>query len=455
MGVDVPYQANGPAPANSRLGPSTSTDDLYLQLGLKLDGLSARLPWNQTLHYLLREIFSPAEAELMISMPYGTSTLETLSKTTRLEEPDLVTLLEGLCSKGLIMDLWIDGTYRYIPSPLVAGMHEIIRALEVESHATDYSSKLLYQYFDTGFYYKANSNPEMQVSVFRILPYVEALGQGIQCLEHEHPSWIVDSADKCAVGSCSFKNVRTPVSSKKCQAPKEACVFFDHIADYQVRHNLARYISKAELKEMLVSSKENGLLLAVENVRQKVSFMCQCCSCCCFLLDGLKRYGLSTSTLASGYVAQIDEEMCDGCSRCVDACPVNAIQMVPLYLGPQEEYSETTARIDAQKCLGCGICGILCPTGALSLSRHKKRIVRPDTTFQRIMLQCLERGTLQNQLFDSPDNLAHKALRYILGTFFKFLPINRALMSTAIRKLFLTALETAFTAANKDELLQI
>jgi len=48
------------------------------------------------------------------------------------------------------------------------------------------------------------------------------------------------------------------------------------------------------------------------------------------------------------------------------------------------------------------------------------------TTFERIILQCLERGTLQNQLFDNPASLTHAFARACLGGFLRLTPVKRA-----------------------------
>lgn len=43
----------------------------------------------------------------------------------------------------------------------------------------------------------------------------------------------------------------------------------------------------------------------------------------------------------------------------------------------------------------------------------------PKTTIERIILQCLERGNLQNQLFDTPQSATHKFMRSFIEGFLK------------------------------------
>ena len=98
-------------------------------------------------------------------------------------------------------------------------------------------------------------------------------------------------------------------------------------------------------------------------------------------------------------------------------------------------------RIDTSVCLGCGVCALGCKTGALKLIKRGQRVLHPETTFERIILQCLERGTLQNQLFDDPNSITQQALRRIVGGFLRLTPVKRALMSDALRSRFLGAMK--------------
>ena len=83
--------------------------DVYRKLGRKMDNLTMRAPWNEALHAILRELYSPEEADLAVMMPYGLSTIDQIERATTYDRTRLQKLLEGLCTKGLIMDLWMHG----------------------------------------------------------------------------------------------------------------------------------------------------------------------------------------------------------------------------------------------------------------------------------------------------------------------------------------------------------
>ena len=80
-------------------------------------------------------------------------------------------------------------------------------------------------------------------------------------------------------------------------------------------------------------------------------------------------------------------------------------------------------------------------------------MIHPETTFERIILQCLERGTLQYQLFDDPGRLSHKAMRGIVGGFLRLTPVKKALMSDALRSRFLSAIAAGAARSGKGEVL--
>ena len=100
-----------------------------------------------------------------------------------------------------------------------------------------------------------------------------------------------------------------------------------------------------------------------------------------------------------------------------------------------------TPQIDSSLCLGCGVCALHCPNGSCQLTKREQRVIHPESTFERLMLQCLERGTLQNQLFANPRSINHIFMRAFVGAFLKLPPIKKALLSDKLRSGFLHALK--------------
>jgi formate hydrogenlyase subunit 6/NADH:ubiquinone oxidoreductase subunit I len=131
--------------------------------------------------------------------------------------------------------------------------------------------------------------------------------------------------------------------------------------------------------------------------------------------------------VSSNYIPKREEEDCTACGACAEACPINAIEIL----------SDGNPKVDKGICIGCGVCALKCPTEALRLVRREQKVLHPEDTFERVILQCLERGTLQNLMFDNPQSITHSFMRGFVGGFLKLPPVKKALMSDTLRSSFL------------------
>ncbi len=127
--------------------------------------------------------------------------------------------------------------------------------------------------------------------------------------------------------------------------------------------------------------------------------------------------------------------------------------MVPIE-NPQTKKPKN-AIVDESICLGCGVCALTCHKDAIKLVRREQRVICPETTFERVILACLERGTLQNQLFDDPQNITHQFLRGFIGGFLRLPPVKRALMSDQLRSRFLAALKSGVQKQDQAWLIEM
>lgn len=422
--------------------------DIYHRLGLTLDGFDVRAPWNQALAAILRELYSEDEAELVVRMPLAPASFKSVLRITKYPEPKLRRLLEGLCAKGLVMDLFIKGELRYMISPLMIGLYEF--TMMRTGPDLDYKTwaKLFRRYLEDGpSFFEANCNNGQKVSFLRALPHEEAVlpSAYTEVLDHEKAEAIIEGADKLAIGFCSCRHEKQHTGRKQCETPLETCASFGPAADYLIRNDMAREVSREIMRENLARGKELGLVLETDNVRKNVRFLCFCCGCCCNMLLGLTRYGFPNFVLTSNFIARVDEGVCQGCGRCARACPVQAVGM----RAGQGTQTGERPEIDVSICLGCGVCGLECPSGAARLVPRKQRLLLPETTFHRVLLQSLERGNLENFLFDNPNSQAHGFARGLVGGFLRLSPVKKALMSDALRSTFLSALGAGVTLLGK------
>ena len=198
---------------------------------------------------------------------------------------------------------------------------------------------------------------------------------------------------------------------------------------------LGKPVPKGEARELLAMAKEKRLVLNADNVRKDASFICLCCSCCCNVLGSIRRFGLPNLLVTSRFIAELDGSHCTGCGACVAACPIEAIRMGEAPAGGGVR--DRRPSVDASFCIGCGVCGLACRPRAMRLVLRTQRVILPETTVERVILQALERGTLQNFIVDNPNLGSARFLRALLGAFLALPPVKRIMMSDGFRSRFL------------------
>ena len=150
-----------------------------------------------------------------------------------------------------------------------------------------------------------------------------------------------------------------------------------------------------------------------ENARERVSFICNCCGCCCEALLAARRFGFLHPVHTSNFVLALDATNCNGCSKCVDACPVEALSLVSA--NDPKMKRRKVARLSEDLCLGCGVCVGTCPKDCVRLESRPERVITPLNSAHRVVLQAIERGQLQDLIFDNRALASHRAMAAILG----------------------------------------
>ena len=418
--------------------------DIYKQLGEKLDGSIVRMPWNQPMKEMLTALYTPAEAELILAMPYRPASLERIANLTRIDQTKLQYMLDGLCKKGLVCDIWNETQYQYMVSPFVVGFFEFTMMRTGKDLPQKKWAELFQAYmFGNNDFFAANFEDDQQVSIMRTLPYEETVANDphVEVLDYERAEALIQDKKSFAVGICSCRHEKHHLGERQCTVPLDTCTTIGDGAEFLIRNNLARRSSKEEMLDILDRSKELGFTLTADNVKQDVGFICHCCGCCCNLLNGVRHTGYTNILISSSFVAECNTEECIGCGVCERKCPVDAISMQPQYGAVIDgKRPNKVAVIDTDRCLGCGVCALQCKPKALMLVKATKRIIHPEDTFERAILQSLERGTLQNLLFDNPNSTAETFMRSVIGGFLKLPAVKKQLMGDKLRSRFLDTL---------------
>ncbi|MFZ2400142.1 MAG: 4Fe-4S binding protein [Smithella sp.] len=258
---------------------------------------------------------------------------------------------------------------------------------------------------------------------------------------------------KFSIGLCSCRHEKHHVDEKKCDIPLDTCTSFGYGADYLIRNKMAKEVSKSEMLDHFARSREMGLVFCADNVQKNITFICHCCGCCCNILLGISKFGYPNFVVTSNYIPKIDEKLCIGCGKCAKACKIDAIQMVAIE--KPETKKKKDAKINKDFCIGCGVCALSCTTKALQLVKRDKRVILPETTFERIILQALDAGTLQNHIFDNPQSMTQEFMRGFMGGFFKIPSVKKALLSDALRSTFLATMKMGVQVQGKGWLTKL
>jgi ferredoxin len=190
--------------------------------------------------------------------------------------------------------------------------------------------------------------------------------------------------------------------------------------------------------DLLQQAVGRNLVQFGENVREQVAFICNCCGCCCEALLAAKRFSTLSPIATTNFLPEVKEVDCNGCGKCVEACPVEAMGLVSA--GDPRRAKRKKAKVQHNLCLGCGTCIRTCARNALSLHPRGRRVLTPVSTAHRTVLMAIERGKLQNLIFDNQAHWNHRAMAAILGAILKLPPIKQVMASRQMKSIYLDKL---------------
>ena len=284
---------------------------------------TAKAAWQD----ILETLFSPDDAALAAKLPVLPTSVERIAGRVRLEKESVRARLETMADRGLVLDLTDrrSGETLYMLAPPMVGLFEFSMMRLADHLPKAKLAKAYDAYLDDPSFMEEASGAD---TVFgRALAHEAALTGDLlsEVLDWERAGALVDDASRLGITNCFCRHKALHVGTA-CDAPLEMCLSLNGGAEYLIRHGLSREISREEGLEVLAAAREAGLVHIADNVQEKVTYICSCCSCCCEELHSV-RVGHSV-VVPSGFQPLIDPESCNGCARCLRACPVEAISLV-------------------------------------------------------------------------------------------------------------------------------
>ncbi len=416
------------------MGHTVTKVDSYTLLQERLDRFVTGAPESAVFMQILRLLFSPEEAELARHIPTLPTPLPKLARRLNLPEDELHDTLRAMAERGLVMDFERKGVSYFALPPVVIGFFEYTFMRTRDDVPLAELARLFdeYMYRDGRF---AQAVFAGQTQIGRSLVREEALPDGdhVEVLDWERASYLVQSAKAHAVSLCACRHKASHLGHA-CDQPQRTCLTLNFAADMLVRSGNAERISMSEAMATLEMCKEAGLAQTADNVKHNVSYICNCCGCCCGMMQAIRRFDIRHAIVTSNWIMDIDLEKCTGCGICAKACPVLALS-----LAETRENGRRKRWIvrDADLCLGCGTCYGTCKFDAIRMEPREQRVFTPEHTVDRVIAMAIERGKLADLLFDNPETFTHRSLERMIRVLERTPPVKAALAIQPLRSRFL------------------
>ena len=283
----------------------------YDNLISRLNKFPQGAPPSETLYKILNILFDEKEAEYISKLPIKAFTSKDAAKRWKLSADDSREILDSLAARALLIDIFKNGETYYILPPPMAGFIEfsMMRIREdIDQHSL---GQLLYQYMNVEEDFVKELFFGSETKMVRAFANESVLPEHdhIEIMDYEKATGVIKGAEHIGISTCYCRHKMEHVG-KNCSAPMEICMTFGNVADSLIRSKYAKRITTEECLSLLDKAYEHDLVQIGENVRNEVSFICNCCSCCCEALLAAKKFGTSHTIATTAFLPEINNEKC-------------------------------------------------------------------------------------------------------------------------------------------------
>jgi ferredoxin len=407
----------------------------YDELVKRLNKFPQGAPPSETLFKILNVMFSEEEALLVSKLPIKPFTALTASKAWKKTVEESSVILNELASRALLIDVEVNGNATYSLPPPMAGFFEF-SLMRVGGKADQkVLAELFHQYINVEDEF-VKELFTMPTALGRTFVHEETVDdKSLYVLDYERATEVIKTASHIGVGTCYCRHKKEHLG-EVCDAPMEICMTFNNTADSLIKHGYAKRITEQECLDLLDVAKEHNLVQFGENVQNNVAFICNCCSCCCEALVGARKTGFSQS-IRSNFIASVIEELCVGCGKCVEVCPMEALSLISKH---DIKKNKKIAILTGENCIGCGVCVNVCNPEAIEMKARDKKVLTPIDITHRVVIEAIDKGKLQNLIFDNQAHFNHRVLAAILGVILKLPPIKQIMASEQVKSKYLVKL---------------
>ncbi len=408
----------------------------YRKLSERINRFPQGAPPTELLFQILEVLFTPAEAELVALLPIKPFTAEAAARLWKKSETEARNILEALAARGMMLDIDSRHGQTFVLPPPMAGFFEFSMMRIGDHYDQKLLAELFYQYLNVeeDFVKALFATGETQIGRVFVNERVLTAENTLHVLDYERASQVVETASHIGIGACYCRHKLSHLG-RNCEAPMEICMTFNSTASSLIKHGIARNVDKAECHDLLAQARDYNLVQFGENVRERVAFICNCCGCCCEAMLAAKRFAVLNPISTTNFLPTIAEDKCSGCMKCADVCPVEAMGVVSA--GDPRHHKRKKAKVNEEICLGCGVCARACNKQAIGLKPRAQRVITPVNTAHRAVVMAIERGKLQNLIFDNQALASHRAMAAILGVILKLPPLKQVMASQQMKSHYL------------------
>ncbi|MEW6003442.1 MAG: 4Fe-4S binding protein [Nitrospirota bacterium] len=362
-------------------------EKIYKQLAKHLSSLGMGYPEKGELLEILRENFTPQEAEVALAIPTETIPFDPVPVAKILPhlsipQEELEQILSNLAQRGLLFSKEMkNGETGYALQQFGYGFPQTFFWRGVNTPNAKKMADLIVKYSRSEQLQEVYGNTKTKA--FRYIPaslFIEPEKHSV--FPFEMIEGVIRKVKVIALVHCPCRATAQLIGKKRCDHSLENCIKYDELAEYLIEKGIGKEITKQEALDVIRKSEEAGLVHLVDNAREGIKHTCNCCGCCCWSVGTIRRKRIPRDVLMATYfLRETDRERCTGCGQCLEICPVNVIKMegdFPL--------------VDQEWCIGCGVCAIPCPSSAIRLVR--KSDVLPPKDFKELHREILKERKL-------------------------------------------------------------
>ena len=415
----------------------------YTRMVERINKFPQGAPPSKLLFQILEILVSEREASLIASLPIKPFTAKKACKVWKTNLTESQKILDQLAGRGILVDMQQNGESHYVLPPPMAGFFEFSMMRIRKDVDQKLLGRLFYQYLneEEDFIKDLFGTGETKLGRTFVHEPVLSSENALHVLDYERASEVIETSTAMAVGTCYCRHKMFHMD-RACDAPMDICMTFNTTGASLIKHGIAREVDKKEGMDLLQQAYDHNLVQFGENVRESVNFICNCCGCCCEAMMAARKFAILHPVHTTTFIPVVSEDNCNGCGKCVDICPVEAMTLASA--NDPDMPKRKKALLNENTCLGCGLCVKACKKDSLQLRSRKQRVITPLNGTHRAVVMAIERGKLQNLIFDNQVLWSHRAMAAVLGVILKLPPMKQVLAIKQVKSRYLERLISQF-----------